>query len=138
MTVYFEDLDIGRAAEFARTITEADITLFAGISGDHNPIHVNQEYAASTAFQGRIAHGILTASLVSAVLGMQMPGTGTIYVSQSLKFRGPVRIGDTVTARVVVKEKDPQRKRVTFDTSCRVGEKVVLEGEAVVIAPSRG
>jgi 3-hydroxybutyryl-CoA dehydratase len=138
MTVYFEDMEIGRTAEFAKTITEADVTLFAGVSGDHNPIHTNQEYAAATAFGGRIAHGILTASLISAVLGMHMPGTGAIYVSQSLKFRAPVRIGDTVTARAVVKDRDPARKRVVLETSCLVGGKVVLEGEAVVIAPSRG
>lgn len=137
MTVYFEDLEIGMSAEFGKTFSEADITMFAGVSGDHNPVHVNQAYAETTMFKGRIVHGALTASLISAVMGMQMPGTGTIYISQSLKFRAPVRIGDTVVARCVVKEKDPVKKKVTFETTCRVGEKVVLEGEAVVLAPSR-
>ncbi|HOU52727.1 MAG TPA: MaoC family dehydratase [Myxococcota bacterium] len=137
MTVFFEDLEIGRWAEFAKTFSEADITMFAGVSGDHNPVHVNEEYARTTRFGGRIVHGALTASLISAVLGMQIPGTGTIYLSQTLRFLAPVRLGDTVTARATVKALDPARKRVTFETVCRVGDRVVLEGEAVVLAPSR-
>lgn len=137
MTVYFEDMEIGQSAQVAKTVTEADIVLFAGVSGDHNPVHVNEEYAQTTMFKGRIAHGALSASFISAALGMSLPGTGTIYLSQSLKFKAPVRIGETVTATVTVKAMDERRKFVTFDTVCTVAGKVVIEGEALVIAPSR-
>jgi 3-hydroxybutyryl-CoA dehydratase len=138
MTVFFEDMQIGQSAQAAKTVTEADIVLFAGISGDHNPVHLNQEYAATTRFGGRIAHGALSASFISAALGMYLPGTGTIYLSQTLKFRAPVRIGDTVTATVTVKAMDERKKFVTFDTVCTVGGTVVIEGEALVVAPTRG
>jgi 3-hydroxybutyryl-CoA dehydratase len=137
MTVFFEDIQLGDSAHYAKTITEADILLFAAVSGDNNSVHLNQEYAETTAFKGRIAHGMLTASLISTVLGTRLPGEGAIYLSQSSRFKAPVRIGQTVTARVTVKELDPARKRVTFHTECRVGEQVVLEGESLVIAPSR-
>jgi 3-hydroxybutyryl-CoA dehydratase len=105
-----EDLTVGMTASFAKTITDADIVLYAGISGDTNPVHINQEYASGTMFQGRIAHGMLTAGLISAVLGTKLPGPGCIYMSQTLKFKAPVRSGDTV----------------------------VLEGEALLMVPSRG
>ncbi|WP_374336910.1 MaoC family dehydratase [Leeia sp.] len=133
----FEDLNIGLAAEIGRTVTEADIVLFAGVTGDTNPAHLNQQYAEGTLFKGRIAHGMLSAGLVSAVLGTRLPGPGTIYLSQSLKFRAPVRPGDTVVARVEVTSLDPAKKKVTLSTTCRVGDTVVLEGEAVVLAPAR-
>ncbi|MCL6263608.1 MaoC family dehydratase [Craterilacuibacter sp. RT1T] len=137
MTVYFEDLKIGDFAEYAKTITEADILMFAAVSGDDNPVHINQEYAEQTMFGGRIAHGMLTASLISTVVGTRLPGPGTIYLSQSTRFKAPVKIGQTVTARATVTELDPAKKRVKFATQCFVAGNVILEGESLVIAPSR-
>lgn len=99
----FEDLDLGMSASVSRTISEADILMFAGVSGDTNPVHLDQEFAASTMFGGRIAHGMLSAGLISAVFGTRLPGPGSIYLSQNLKFKAPVKIGDTVVARVTVK-----------------------------------
>lgn len=138
MTVYFEDMKVGDFAEFGKTITEADVLMFAAASGDTNPVHLNQEYAESTAFKTRIAHGMLTASLISTILGTKLPGEGTIYLSQSARFKAPVPIGSTLTARVTITELDAAKKRVKFATQCTVAGKVVLEGESLVIAPSRG
>ncbi len=138
MTVYFEDMQVGQFAEYGKTLTDADIILFAGVTGDDNPVHINQEYAEQTVFKGRIAHGMLTASFISTVLGTRLPGPGTIYLSQAAKFKAPVRIGDTVTARATIKALDPAKKRVTLETNCYVRGQLVLEGEAIVIAPSRG
>ncbi|MFC4159575.1 MaoC family dehydratase [Chitinimonas lacunae] len=138
MTIYFEDITLGQTAQFRKTVTEADVVLFAGITGDHNPVHTDEEYARETPFKGRIAHGLLTASLVSTVLGNQLPGPGTIYVSQIMRFTAPVHIGDTVTASVRVTTLDPVRHRVTLAIRCSVADTTVLEGEAVVIAPRRG
>jgi len=137
MTVYFEDIKIGDSAEYAKTITEADILMFAAVSGDDNPVHINQEYAETTPFQTRIAHGMLTASLISTVVGTKLPGNGTIYLSQSTRFKAPVRIGQTVTARATVVEVFPEKKRVKLATQCLVQGKVILDGESLVIAPSR-
>jgi len=137
MTIYFEDLKLGDSAEFGKTLTEADILMFAAASGDNNPVHLNQEYAEKTPFKTRIAHGMLTASLISTILGTKLPGEGTIYLSQSARFKAPVRIGETVTARVTVAELDSAKKRVKLSTECLVNGKVVLEGESLVIAPSR-
>ncbi|MCW3479888.1 MaoC family dehydratase [Neisseriaceae bacterium JH1-16] len=136
-TVFFEDIQIGQSASYAKTITEADILLFAGVSGDDNPVHINQEYAETTRFGGRIAHGMLTASLISTVVGTKLPGEGAIYVSQSTQFKAPVRIGDTVTAIATVSALDPAKRRVSFSTECRVKGQLVLEGESVLVAPSR-
>jgi 3-hydroxybutyryl-CoA dehydratase len=136
--LFFEDLSVGQAASFAKTITEADILLFAGVSGDTNPVHINEEAAAASVFKGRVAHGMLSASLISTVLGTRLPGPGTIYLSQSLKFRAPVRPGQTVTATATVSALDPARKRATLATLCTVEGKPVIEGEAVVLVPSRG
>lgn len=135
--LYFEDLSVGQSASFGKTITEADILLFAAVSGDTNPVHINAEFAAGTMFKERIAHGMLSAGLVSTVLGTRLPGPGTIYLSQTLKFRAPVRIGDTVTATATVAALDAAKKRATLTTICTVGGKPVLEGEAVVLVPSR-
>ncbi len=135
--LFFEDLSIGQAATFAKTVTEADIVLFAGITGDTNPVHINQAYAEGTRFKGRIAHGMLAAGFISTVLGTRLPGPGTIYLSQSLAFKAPVRIGDTVAATATVTALDPQRKRATFQTVARVGDTVVIEGEATVMVPAR-
>lgn len=134
---YFEDLELGMEATFVRTIEEADILAFAQVSGDKNPVHMDPEYAARTIFKERIAHGLLTASYISTVFGMEMPGPGAIYVSQTLNFKAPVRIGDTVTAKVVVVDLVPSKKRARFDCSCTVNGKVVLDGEAMMMVPSR-
>lgn len=136
-TYYFEDLELGMEATFVRTIEEADIVAFAQVSGDKNPVHMDPEYAATTIFKERIAHGLLTASYISTVFGMVMPGPGAIYVSQTLNFKAPVRIGDTVTAKVVVVDLVPAKKRARFDCSCTVNGKVVLDGEAMMMVPSR-
>jgi 3-hydroxybutyryl-CoA dehydratase len=133
-----EDLRIGQTAIFAKTVTEADIVLFAGVTGDQNPVHLNAEFAAGTVFKGRVAHGMLSVGFISAAIGMHLPGPGSIYLSQSLKFRAPVRAGDTVTARVTVSEIMLERKRAVLQTVCSVGDTVVIEGEAVVLVPSRG
>jgi 3-hydroxybutyryl-CoA dehydratase len=135
--LYFEDLRLGQSAIYARTVTEADIVLFAGISGDTNPVHINEEFASSTMFSGRIAHGMLTASLISTVIGTRLPGPGAIYVSQTLRFKAPVRIGDTVTARATITDLMPEKRRATIATIATVRNKVVLEGEAVVMVPQR-
>lgn len=137
MTVFFEDLEIGQSAEYAKTVTEADILMFVGVSGDDNPVHINAEYAETTFFKTRIAHGMLSAGFISTVLGTRLPGPGTIYLGQNLKFKAPVRIGDTVTAKATVTALDPAKKRVTLSTVCTVKDTVVIEGEATVLAPSR-
>lgn len=128
-----EDLRVGMSASFSKTITEADVVLFAGVSGDNNAMHVNEEFAATTPFGGRIAHGMLTASVISAVIANKLPGPGTIYLGQSLRFRAPVRPGETVHATVSVTEIVADRRRVTLSTTCRVGEKVVIDGSALVM-----
>ena len=133
----FEDLEPGMKASFTKTITEADIVLFAGVSGDNNAVHLNEEFAQSTAFKGRIAHGMLTASVVSAAIAGRLPGPGTVYLSQSLRFKAPVRPGETVHATVTVKELIPEKRRVTLTTVCTVGGKVVIDGEALVMPTSR-
>jgi len=135
--MFFEDLAIGQSASFGKTITEADIVLFAAVTGDTNPMHLNAEYAKDSIFGERIAHGMLAAGLITKVLGTQLPGPGTIYMSQSLKFRAPVRIGQTVTATVEVLALHPDKHRATLRTVCTVAGEPVLEGEAYVSVPSR-
>ena len=125
-------------AIFAKTVTEADIVLFAGISGDTNPIHLNQEFAEQSIFEGRICHGMLTASFISTVLGTKLPGPGCVYLSQKVKFLAPVKAGETVRARVTVREIIPEKKRVRLETVCTIGDKPVVAGEALVLVPSRG
>ncbi len=134
---WFEELKPGMSASFAKTVTVADIQAFAGLSGDFNPVHVNEEFAVTTMFKGRIAHGMLSAAFISTVFGMKLPGPGCIYVSQALKFKAPVRIGDTVTARVEVIGTVPEKKFVTFTTTCSVSGKVVIDGEATLMVPSK-
>jgi 3-hydroxybutyryl-CoA dehydratase len=134
---YFEDLELGMEASFAKTVTAADILAFAEVTGDWNPVHLDTEYAAKTVFREPIAHGMLTAGYISAVFGSQMPGPGAIYVSQTLNFRAPVRIGDQVVARVRVMELYPAKRRARFDCVCEVAGKTVLEGEAVLMVPAR-
>ncbi len=131
-----EDLQVGMTATFAKTITEADIVLFAGVSGDNNAIHTNEEFARTTIFGGRIAHGFLSASVISAAVANRLPGPGTVYLSQSLKFRAPVKPGVTVHATVTVKSLNPEKARAELDTVCSVNGKVVIEGEATVMTTS--
>jgi 3-hydroxybutyryl-CoA dehydratase len=133
----FEDLELGMSASVSRTVSEADILMFAGVSGDTNPVHLDQEFAASTMFGGRIAHGMLSAGLISAVFGTRLPGPGSIYLSQNLRFKAPVKIGDTVVARVTVKELKTEKRRAMFSTVCTVGSTVVLDGEAELLIPAR-
>ncbi|MCL2636348.1 MAG: MaoC family dehydratase [Betaproteobacteria bacterium] len=137
MTTTIHDLTPGMSASIAKTVTETDIILFAGISTDVNPAHLDEEYSKNTLFGGRIAHGMLSAGFISAVLANKLPGPGTIYLSQTLKFKAPVRPGDTVTATVTVKEVNVAKNRVTLDTVCTVGGKVVIEGEALAMPPTK-
>jgi len=134
---YLEDLTTGMSASYAKTITEADVIIFAGISGDHNPLHINADFAAETQFKERIAHGVLSAALISTVLGTRLPGPGSIYISQNLRFKAPVHMGNTVTATVTVKTIDTERRRVTLDTVCKVRDKTVIEGEAIMMVNPR-
>lgn len=136
-TICIEDLEIGMTRYLQKQITDRDIALFAEVSTDRNPVHLDEDYARETIFEGRVAHGMLTAGLISAVIGEQLPGHGSVYLSQSLKFMAPVRPGDTVIAEVTVTAIDHARRRVTLETHCAVGDTVVLKGEALVLAPSR-
>lgn len=129
-----DEIQVGQSAEMAKTVTETDIALFAGVTGDFNPVHIDAVAAEQSMFKGRIAHGMLSAGFISAVLGMKLPGTGSIYLSQSLRFTKPVRIGDTVTARVEVLEVLATKRRVKLATTCRNQDgETVVEGEAVVM-----
>ncbi|MBM3345008.1 MAG: MaoC family dehydratase [Betaproteobacteria bacterium] len=132
-----EDLKVGMQASFTKTVTDADITMFVGVSGDNNAIHIDDEFAATTPFKGRIAHGILTASIISAAIANRLPGPGVIYMGQNLRFKAPVRPGETVRATVTVTEIDLVKKRVTLSTVCTVKEKVVIDGDALVKPTSR-
>ncbi|WP_420566857.1 MaoC family dehydratase [Thalassovita sp.] len=132
-----EDLQVGMTASFSKTITEADIILFAGASGDNNAIHINEEFARTTPFKGRIAHGFLTASTISAAIANHLPGPGSVYMSQQMRFVGPVRPGDTVQAKVRVKEVDTGKSRVLLETICSVDGANVVEGEALIRTTSR-
>lgn len=129
-------LAVGQFAEWSKTVTEADVTLFAGITGDFNPAHVNDVQATSSRFGGRIAHGLLSAGFISACIAMRLPGPGTIYLSQSLRFARPVRIGDTVTARVEIVEWNEAKRRARLATICRnQKDEIVIDGEAMVLVP---
>ena len=132
-----EDLRPGMSATFSKTITEADIVLFAGVSGDNNAVHVNEEFAATTPFGGRIAHGFLTASVISAAVANRLPGPGTVYLGQQMRFKAPVRPGDTVHACVTVMSVEPAKARCVLSTVCSVRGTVVIEGEAQVMTTSR-
>ena len=136
-SICIEDLEIGMMRELSKVIGDAEISMFAELSTDHNPVHLDDDYAQQTIFGGRIAHGMLTAGLISAVIGEQLPGHGTVYLKQNLTFMAPVRPGDRVDATVSVREIDYAKRRVTLDCACRVGDTVVLKGDALVLAPSR-
>lgn len=133
----FEDLTVGQSSSYERTVTEADIETFATVTGDTNPVHLDADYASKTMFKERIAHGMLTAGYISAVFGTQLPGPGAIYISQTLNFKAPVRIGDVVTTTVKVAELIAAKKRARFDCVCTVNGRAVLEGEAVLMVPAR-
>ncbi len=134
---YLEDLSVGMSASYAKTVTDADVILFAGISGDDNPIHINDDFAKDTIFKGRIVHGMFSAALISCVAGTRLPGPGAIYVDQYLRFKAPVRIGETVTARVTIKDVDKEKRRVIADTVCTVNGQTVVEGQATYMVNSR-
>ena len=134
---FFEDLAVGMMGEYGRVITQAEVARFAELSGDFNPLHFSPEFAQGTIFKTPIVHGMLTASMISTVIGSRMPGPGCIYISQELRFKGPVRAGDYVTARAVVETLHPEKKRVTFRTTCSVGDKLVIDGQALIQVPSR-
>lgn len=136
-TIFIEEIEVGMVRHLEKTITDQDIALFAEVSTDRNPVHLDDDYAQDTIFQGRIAHGMLTAGLISAVIGEQLPGHGTVYLGQTLKFMAPVRPGDRVRAEVKVLAIDDLKRRVTLETHCSVGDRVVVKGEALVLAPSR-
>ena len=130
-------IEIGMVASYSQTVTDADIKAYAGLSGDNNPVHMSAEYAENSRFGKRIAHGLFSAGFFSALFGTKLPGPGCVYVSQSLKFKRPVYINDTVTATVVVKEIDIKKNRVLFNTFCKVKNKVVIDGEAEIYIPSK-
>ena len=135
--VFFEDLSVGQEASLSKTVTEADIAAFAEISGDKNPVHLDAQYAAGTMFKERIAHGMLSAAYISAVFGMKLPGPGAIYISQTLNFKAPVKIGDTVVASVKVAELIPEKRRARVECVCSVNGKPVVQGEAMLMVPAR-
>ena len=135
-TIYLEDLEVGMTRHLEKQVTDRDIEMFAEVSTDRNPVHLDDAYAQDTIFEGRIAHGMLTAGLISAVIGEQLPGHGTVYMGQSLKFLAPVRPGDTVVAEVEVIGIDYAKRRVQLETRCLVDGKKVLIGEATVLAPT--
>lgn len=133
----FEDLQVGMTAERERTVTEADVQAFAEVSGDHNPVHLDEAYAATTPFGTRIAHGMLSAGYISALIASELPGPGAVYLGQTLSFRRPVKLGDTVVTRLEVLSLDHAKGRATLRTTCLVGGKPVIEGEALIMVPRR-
>ena len=135
--MFLEELNVGQSAELVRTVQEGDLAAFAAVTGDDNPVHLDEAFAQTTSFGGRIAHGMLSAGYISAVIGTQLPGSGAIYLEQSLRFRRPVRIGDEVTARAEITAIDAERARITLSTTCKVAGKVVVDGEATIMVPRR-
>jgi len=135
--LFLEDLKVGQSAMFGRTVTDADIAAFAGVSGDTNPIHLHEGFARGTRFGQRIAHGMLSGSFISTVIGTKLPGPGAVYISQTMNFLAPVMIGDTITAVATITAIDEKRRRVTLKTQCLNGEKAVIDGEAIVLVPRR-
>lgn len=136
--LFFEDLSVGQSAETTKVVTANDVEAFAAVSGDTNPVHLDEAYAKTTTFQTRIAHGMLSGAYISAVIGTKLPGPGAIYLSQSMRFRRPVKLGDPVVTRVTVQALDAQRGHATLATVCQVGGKTVVDGEAVIMVPRKG
>ncbi len=137
-TIYIEDLEVGLSRSLSKVMGDAEINAFAEISEDRNPLHLDDDYAAATMFKGRIAHGMLSSALFSAIIGERLPGHGTIYLSQNLRFTAPVKPGDLVTATVTVAEIHPDKGRVSLECVASVGDTVVIKGDALVLAPRRG
>lgn len=135
--MYFEDLSVGQSAELTRTVDDKAIQAFAEVSGDHNPVHLDEAFAATTQFKGRIAHGMLSAAYISALIAGKLPGPGAIYLGQTLSFRRPVKIGDEVTVTATITALDAEKARATLATVCSVAGKTVLEGEATIMVPRR-
>jgi 3-hydroxybutyryl-CoA dehydratase len=135
--LFLEDLGVGQSAELTNTVDAEGIDAFARVTGDVNPVHLDEAYAATTPFKTRIAHGMLSAGYISAVIGTKLPGPGAIYISQALRFKRPVKIGDVVTTRATITEIDTEKSRITLETVCTVGDKAVVEGEAVIMVPRR-
>ena len=135
---YIEDLSEGMTGSYAKTVTEADVVLFAGVTGDDNPVHINEEFASQTMFKGRIVHGMLCAGLISCVAGTRLPGPGAIYIDQQMRFKAPVRIGDTVIASITVTAVDREKRRVQTTIQCTVKGKVVVDGSATFMVDARG
>jgi 3-hydroxybutyryl-CoA dehydratase len=135
--IAFEDIRVGMSARYSHTITDADIRTYAQLSGDFNPVHFSEEYAVSSRFKGRIAHGLYSAGFFSALFGTQLPGPGCVYVSQNLNFKLPVYLGDTVTAEIKVTAIDDKKRRVFFDTTCSVKDAIVIEGKAELYVRKR-
>ena len=134
---YLEDLQVGMSASHAKTVTETDVVMFAGLTGDNNPVHCNEVFASQTQFKTRLVHGMFCAGLISCVAGTRLPGPGAVYVDQHLRFKAPVRIGDTVTAVCTVQEINLERRRVTMSTVCTVLDKIVVEGNATFLVSRR-
>lgn len=130
-----EKIKVGMQATYSQTITDADVKSFAGVSGDHNPVHMSEEYAEKSRYKKRIAHGLMSASFFSALFGTKLPGKGCVYVSQTLQFKRPVYIGDTVTAIVIVEDVNLEKRRVYFKTQCKVKNKIVIDGRAEIFIP---
>ena len=135
--LFLEDLSVGQSAELTMTVSEKGIESFAEVTGDVNPVHLDEAYAATTPFKTRIAHGMLSAGYISAVIGTKLPGPGAIYVGQTLRFKRPVKIGDEVTARCTITEIDQEKARIVLETVCTVADKPVVEGEATIMVPRR-
>ncbi|MEO7054535.1 MAG: MaoC family dehydratase [Rhizomicrobium sp.] len=136
VSVYYEDMQLGQSASMEKTVTEKDVQMFGEATGDLNPVHFDEDYARSTIFRGRVAHGALSIGFISAVVGMKLPGAGTIFVSARTDFKAPVRIGDTVVTTCTVKE-IRERRQIVLDCVCAVGDTIVVTGEALVLAPKR-
>jgi 3-hydroxybutyryl-CoA dehydratase len=134
----FEDLSVGMMESYSHTITETDVRMYAAMSGDTNPVHLDDEFASNSRFGGRIAHGFIPVGFFSALFGTRLPGPGAIYVSQKLRFKAPIMIGDTIVAKVVIKDLVAKKRIAVFDTICTVGSKVVIKGEAEIYIPARG
>ena len=137
LSFFLEDLTVGQSASYGRAISEADVREFALMSGDFNPVHLDEAYAQTTRFKGRIVHGMLPVTFVSTVLGTRLPGAGAIFMGANFRFKAPVRIGDTVIATCTVREINTVKSRVTFDCVCKVGDTVIVEGDALVMVPSK-
>jgi 3-hydroxybutyryl-CoA dehydratase len=134
-TIEFENIKVGMSVSYSQTITDADVKTFAGLSGDHNPVHVDEEYASGTRFKKRIAHGLISGSFFSALFGTKLPGPGCVYVAQSFQFKKPVYLGDTVRAIAEVISIDVEKRRVFFKTICKVGHRIVIDGTAELYVP---